>query len=70
MKAAQKKVKKVKMSLVGVDGNAFSVMGVFSRKAREQGWTKDEIDAVMTKAMSGDYNNLLATIQENITGKN
>jgi hypothetical protein len=57
--------KKVKMNLVGLDGNAFSLMGAFSRNARSQGWTKQEIDSVIEKCMSGDYNNLLRVLMEN-----
>jgi hypothetical protein len=56
--------KKVKLNLVGVNGNAFAVMGVFSNAARRQGWTKEEIDKVLNEAMSSDYNHLLATIME------
>lgn len=58
--------KKVKMQLVGLDGNAFSIMGAFQRNARKQGWTADEIKAVFDEAMSGDYNHLLATIMDNV----
>lgn len=54
--------KKVNLELVGLDGNAFSVMGAFSKQARREGWAKAEIDAVLEEAMSGDYNHLLATI--------
>ena len=54
--------KKVKLNLVGVDSNAFAVMGTFSKEARRQGWDKTEIDAVLEEATSGDYNHLLATI--------
>ncbi len=54
--------KKVNYVLVGIDGNAFSVLGTFRRNAQEQGWTKSEIDTVMNEAMSGDYDHLLATI--------
>ena len=57
--------KKVKMNLVGLDGNAFVLMGVFSRNAKRQGWTKEEIDVVLQKCMSGDYNNLLSTLMDN-----
>ena len=60
------KAKKVKMELVGIDGNAFSVMGAFQSKARRQGWTKEEIDAVLKEAMSGDYDHLQATIMDNV----
>jgi len=54
--------KKINLSLVGIDGNAFSIMGAFSRQAKKEGWTKEEIDQVMTKAKSSDYNHLLFTI--------
>ena len=54
--------KKVKLQLVGLDGNAYSVMGAFKRAARRQGWTDPEIKAVLDEAMSGDYDHLLATI--------
>jgi hypothetical protein len=55
-------MKKVKLKLVGLDGNAFSVMGAFNRQARKEGWPTEEIDTVLKEAMSGDYNHLLATI--------
>ena len=58
--------KKVKMQLVGLDGNAFSILGAFSRNARKQGWTPEEINAVTNKAMSGEYDYLLATIMDNV----
>lgn len=56
--------KPVKLKLVGLDGNAFSLMGAFSRAARKEGWTSEEISAVTNQCMSGDYNNLLATLME------
>jgi hypothetical protein len=57
--------KKIKLKLVGLDGNAFSVMGAFSRQARKEGWTAEEIDTVLKEAMSSDYRHLLATIANN-----
>ena len=54
--------KTVKMNLVGLDGNAFSLMGAFSSNAKRQGWTKDEIDVVLQKCMSDDYDNLIHTL--------
>ncbi len=56
--------KKVKLNLVGLDGNAFSLMGAFSKQAKKEGWTKQEINEVIEEAMSGDYNNLLRTLDE------
>lgn len=54
--------KTVNLDLVGVDGNAYSIMGAFSRQARREGWSQQEIDLVLEEAQSGDYNHLLATI--------
>ena len=54
--------KKVRMQLVGIDGNAFSIMGAFSRNARKQGWTAQEIEKVLNECTSGDYDNLLRVI--------
>jgi len=49
----------VKLDLVGLDGNAFSLMGAFRRAAKQQGRTSNEINAVLNECMSGDYDNLL-----------
>lgn len=57
-------LKKVKLQLVGLDGNAFSILGAFNRAAKREGWTKQEIDAVTKDATSKDYDHLLATIAE------
>ena len=57
---------KVKMQLAGLDGNAFALMGAFSRNASRQGWTSDEIDTALTECRSGDYDHLLCTLMDNI----
>ena len=57
---------KVRMQLLGLDGNAFSIMGAFKRNAMRQGWTPDEIKQVLDEAMSGDYDHLLRTIINNV----
>jgi hypothetical protein len=54
--------KKVELNLVGINGNALAVLAAFSSAARKQGWTKEEIDAVVNEAMADDYDHLLATI--------
>lgn len=46
-------------SLVGIDGNAFSIMGYTANAMREVG-LKDEIEEMRTKATSGEYYNLIA----------
>ena len=55
---------KIQGTLVGVDGNAFSLMGAFKRDARKAGWPQSEIDKVLEKAMSGNYDNLIATLDD------
>lgn len=55
---------RVEMQLVGADGNAFSLLGTFRKEARKQGWDLASIEKVSTHAISGDYNNLIATLFE------
>ena len=59
--------KKVKMELIGIDGNAFVILGLFARKAKQQGWSKEEINLVMDEARSGDYHHALRTIMKHVT---
>jgi hypothetical protein len=59
--------KKVTLELIGLDGNAFSILGAFKTAARKQGWTDAEISVVRSKAMEGDYNHLLRTISSHCT---
>lgn len=61
--------KKVVMELVGLDGNAFSLLGTFQRNARRQGWTSEEIKEVLDDAMSGDYNHLLRVLMDHTTSE-
>lgn len=48
-----------KYSLIGIDGNAFCVMGYVSLAMQEVGMSKEEINKYNLQAMSGDYYNLL-----------
>ncbi len=54
--------RRVAMSLAGLDGNAFALLGAFHRAARKAEWPQDEIETVLELAKSGDYDNLVATI--------
>lgn len=54
-------------SLVGVDGNAFMLMGHFSNLAKKQGWSSDEISAVIDEAKAGDYNHLVKTLHSRMS---
>lgn len=58
--------KKVKLNLVGIDGNAFAVMGAFKRQAKKENWTDEEVNKVLTEAMSSGYTHLLQTIMSNV----
>ena len=57
-------IKKVKLNLVGLDGNVMSLMAAFRRQAKKEGWTEEEIKPVIEKCMSGNYDNLLRTLIE------
>lgn len=54
--------KRVRMNLVGLDGNAFALMGEFQKNARRQGWEREEIEKVLDECTSGDYNHLLRVL--------
>jgi hypothetical protein len=56
--------KKISLNLIGLDGNAFALMGAFQRQARKEGWTKEEINTVLEECQHGDYNHLLVTLIE------
>lgn len=55
-------LKKATLKLVGLDGNAFSLMAAFREQAMRESWTKQEIAEVIKECMSGDYDNLLCTL--------
>ncbi len=54
--------KKVNLKLTGLNGNAWSLLGAFTERARREKWTESEITAVCDAAMSGDYDHLVATL--------
>lgn len=55
--------KTVNLNLVGINGNAYAIMGAFRKQARKENWTAEEIKAVLDEAQSNDYVRLLATIE-------
>ena len=58
-----------KFTLVGVDGNAFAVMGYTANALRRAG-LKDEVKTMQDKAMSSDYDNLLRVCVEYVDKAN
>lgn len=53
-------------TLVGVDGNAYSVMGYTARAMKTAGFTQEEVDKMHKEATSSDYFNLLIVCGEYI----
>lgn len=48
-----------KYTLIGVDGNAFAIMGYVSKAMKKEGYSREEIEAYYKRAQSSDYDNLL-----------
>lgn len=57
-------------SLIGIDGNAFSIMGYVAKSMKDEGLSDSEKSDYTKEAMSGDYNNLLRVSQDVITKLN
>ena len=53
-------------TLVGVDGNAFVIMGYVRTAMRRAGMSREDIDAYTKDATSSDYNHLLVVSCEMI----
>jgi len=51
--------KKPTVKLSGIDGNAFTIMGVVSKALRRAGFPEADVEKYMEESMAGDYNNLL-----------
>jgi len=58
------KYPKINVQLVGVDGNAFSILGRAGKAMRKAKLPQEEQAAFMTEAQSGDYTNLLSTVMK------
>jgi hypothetical protein len=54
----------IDVQLSGRDGNAFAILGAVQKALRNAGAPAADIQAFMTTAQSGDYNNLLRTCAE------
>ena len=54
----------IEVTLIGLDGNAGSIMDRVVRALRNNDVSKDEVAAFRNEAYSGDYNNLLATVMK------
>lgn len=59
----------MKYSLVGVDGNAFAIMGYTANALKREG-LRDLIEEMREEAMSSDYYHLIATCDSYIDRAN
>lgn len=57
----------VVVNMFGVDGNAFSILGVVSKAAKRAGCPQEAIDVFMDEAMSGTYEHLIETTKRCFT---
>ena len=55
------KYPEIEVQLLGTDANAFAIMGAVTQAMCRGGIGKEERDAFMDEAMSGDYDHLLQT---------
>jgi hypothetical protein len=67
MKTMTVKYPNVRVQLVGLDGNAFSIMGRTIEALRRAGVPKAETDQYQAEATSGDYDHLLQTTMSWVT---
>lgn len=58
---------KVELNLVGLDGNAFNLIGAFKKAAKRQGFFNDWIEEVVALCQSDDYDHLLSVLLEHTT---
>lgn len=54
-------------SLIGVDGNAYSLMGYTMSAMKHCGFSKEDIDKMISDAKSSDYNHLICVCDEWVT---
>lgn len=57
-------MKKITLDLTSIDGNAFMLMGAFSKRAKYEGWTQEEITKVLDECKSSDYDHLVQTLMD------
>ena len=50
------------IDLTSIDGNAFAIMGAAKRILKQAGATEEELNEYLKESMSGDYDNLVATV--------
>lgn len=64
MSEQQERQKYGEITLAGEDGNGFMIIAKCRKIMKRAGASGPEIDAFVKQATSGDYDNLLHTVQE------
>ena len=57
-------------TLVGLNGNAYSIISYVKNAMRKEGFSQEEINEYYSKATSGDYTNLINVSEEQILAAN
>lgn len=47
-------MKKVKLNLVGLDGNIYYLLGMFEKQAKKENWTESEINIIEDKVLNSE----------------
>lgn len=54
----------ITIDIDGPDGNAFAIIGIVTREFRKSGMPQHQIDRIVKKATSGDYEHLKKTLKD------
>jgi hypothetical protein len=52
----------ITVKIIGVNGNAFNILGICTTAMRKHRLPQSEIDNFMSEATHGDYNHLLCVV--------
>ena len=55
---------KPRVQLIGMNGNAFAILGRVERALRDAGRSREEVERFHKEATAGDYDNLLRVVSE------
>lgn len=59
----------VYLELAGLNGNVFNLFAKFSQAARRQGFSREEVQAVLDEARTSDYDHALRVLIANTTSQ-
>lgn len=58
------KYPEITIRIIGVNGNAFNILGICTAEMRKYHLPKSEIDAFFKEATSGNYDDLLCVVMK------